>query len=484
MDDHAPFIERAFDFAPREESYAVADVEGCVPEFIRGTYYLNGPARFSRGRFRYRHWLDGDGMVCSLRFGAQAVHFTSRFVRGEKFKAEEEAGRPLFRAFGTAFRGDRLKRGITLESPVNVSVHTFAGRLLAFGEQGLPVELDPSTLETRGEFNFGGALNDLSPFAAHPKLDRGTGEMFNFGVAFSAAEPQLNLYRFDARARLVYRRRLPLDYSCSLHDFGLSRSYAVFYLSPYVLDMRALVAEGRTLLDSLSWEPERGSSLLVVSRETGREVARVPVAPRHCLHFINCFEEGERLAVDVLELERPVYEQYRTLPDLFEDVCEGRPVRYVVSPEGGGLIEKREIGYSRAPDFPSVNPLDAARAYEDFWMLGISAAGRRGRKFFDHLVHAGWGGARAPDVYQAPPFHYLCGEPVFVAAPGGEGGGVVICQVFDAGRAESAFVVFDAFDVAAGPVARLRLKAPVHLGFHASFLSEHQPGGAQGDGGH
>jgi carotenoid cleavage dioxygenase-like enzyme len=104
-------------------------------------------------------------------------------------------------------------------------------------------------------------------------------------------------------------------------------------------------------------------------------------------------------------------------------------------------------------------------------MLGISATGRRGRKFFDQLVHASWGRAGAADVYTAPPFHYLGGEPLFVADEGG-GGGAVICQTFDARREESAFVVFDAFDVAAGPVATLRLDAPIHLGFHASFVPE------------
>ena len=480
MDDHAPLIERAFSRESAERSYDV-EVEGRVPDFVRGAYYLNGPARFSRGGQRYRHWLDGDGMVCSLRFGAEAVRFTSRFVRGEKLRAEEEAGRPLFRAFGTAFKSDLLKRRVMLESPLNVSVYSFAGRLLAFGEQGMPVELDPVTLETRGEFNFGGALNDVSPFAAHPKFDRVTGEMFNFGVTFSSAEPALHLYRFDAHGAFAYRRRLPLDYPCTLHDFGLSPSYAVFYLSPYVLDMRALVVEGRTLMDSLRWEPERGSRLLVVSRETGREVARIPVGSRHCLHFVNCFEEGERLFVDVLELDRPIYDQYQTLPDLFTDVCEGLPVRYVVSTARGEVVERREVEYRLAPDFPSVSPSDASLPYEDFWMLGISATGRRGRKFFDQLVRANWGAP--PEVYQAPPFHYLGGEPVFVASHGGGGCGAVICQLFDAARGESAFAVFDARDVAAGPIARLRLREPIHLGFHASFVPAARPSRAADEAG-
>ncbi|MBA3242616.1 MAG: carotenoid oxygenase family protein, partial [Acidobacteria bacterium] len=396
---------------------------------------------------------------------------TSRFVRSEKFKVEEAAGRPVFRAFGTAFESDLLKRKIMLESPVNVSVYPHAGRLLAFGEQGLPVELDPSTLETRGEFNFGGALNDVSPFAAHPKFDRASGEMFNFGIAYSPTAPLLNLYRFDARAGLLQRHRVALEQSCSLHDFGLSPSYAIFYLSPYYLDMRALALERRTLMDSLRWEPGNGSHLLVVSREAGETVARVPVGSRYSLHVINCFEEGDLLTVDVLELDRPIYDQYQIVPDLFNDVCEGRPVRYVVRLPGSELIERREIDYRLAPDLPSIDPRRAAQPYEDFWMLGISSTGRRGRKFFDQLAHASWGRAGAADVYSAPPFHYLCGEPIYIPDEGREGG-AIICQMFDAQRREGAFVIFDAFEVAAGPIATLRLDAPIHLGFHASFVAD------------
>ena len=473
MEDHAPLIERAFSFTPREQSYAVEEIEGEVPDHLRGTYYLNGPARFSRGDFRYRHWLDGDGMVCALRFEGGRVHFTSRFVRTAKLAAEEEAGHPVFRAFGTSFDGDRLRRGVTLETPANVSIHPYASALLAFGEQGLPYELDPLTLETRGPFNFRGALNDVSPFAAHPRFDPSTGEAFNFGVAFSAAEPCLNFYRFDAEARLVFRNRLPLECACSVHDFGLSPTYAVFYLSPYVLDMRAFAADGRAPSDALRWEPERGSRLLVVSRETGEPRARVHVGSRYCLHFINCFEDGGRLNVDVLELARPVYDQYREVPDLFTDVSEGRPVRFVVDVEHAELIRTRPLGYSLAPDFPAIDPALATRPYRDFWMLGISATGRRGRKFFDQLVRADWWGAL--DIYQAPPRHYLCGEPIFIGGHR-EGGGHVICQLFDAERVRSAFALFDARKLARGPVALLRLKEPIHLGFHAAFEPERRGG--------
>jgi all-trans-8'-apo-beta-carotenal 15,15'-oxygenase len=469
MADYAPLIEHAFSHPPGESSYAVEDIYGEIPEFLRGTYYLNGPARFSRGDFNYRHWLDGDGMVCSLRFEADHVRFTNRFVRSAKFLAEEAAGRPVFRTFGTSFKGDRLKRGIAIESPVNVSVYPYRNSVLAFGEQGLPRALDPVTLETQGEENFGGTLNDISPFAAHPKFDPFTGEMFNFGIAYAAANPHLNLYRFGPGGDLIYRQRLQLPYACSIHDFSLSPNYVVFYLSPYVLNMESLSRDGRTLMDALNWQPTLGSRLLVVARESGEQVATIQIGSRYCLHLINCFEEGSRLTVDVLELDHPIYDQYQTVPDLFTDVCHGQPTRLVIDLNRWAVVQRAEVDYLSAPDFPSICPKHFTRPYQDFWMLGISATGRPGRKFFDQLAHANWTCAKACDTYQAPPSHYLGGEPIFIADLKQQRAGVVICQMFDAEQVAMAFAIFDGFSVARGPLATIRLNKPIHLGFHASF---------------
>jgi all-trans-8'-apo-beta-carotenal 15,15'-oxygenase len=469
MHDYAPLLEKAFSLDLHEQCYTVKESEGEIPDFVQGTYYLNGPARFARAGLHYRHWLDGDGMVCGLRFERGGVYFTNRFVRSHKFVAEAAAERPIFRTFGTAFASDQLKHGVALESPVNVSVYPYSGTLLAFGEQGLPWELDPVTLETRGVFTFGDRLNAVSPFSAHPKFDPATGEMFNFGVSFSATQPRLNVYRFGAQVKLLYRKRLRLDYPCSVHDFSLSPSYTIFYLSPYILDMEALIREGRTLMDALRWEPEHGSRLLVVSRNSGDEAATIPLGQRYCLHLINCFEAGSRLMVDVIEYDRPLYDQYQVVPDLFTAVSEGQPIRFIVDMKSRELIERREIDYRFAPDFPSLDPRRVTQPYRDFWMLGISATGRRGRKFFDQLVHADWAEATAGDIYQAPARQYLGGEPMFIGDPSDQSTGAIICQVFDAEHMISAFALFDAFHVASGPVAMLRLREPLPPLFHTSF---------------
>ena len=469
--DFAPGIEAAFPCEFQECDAFVQSIGNTLPDFLHGSYYLNGPARFGFGELVYRNWLDGDGMVCSLRFEKDAIRLRSRYVQSTKFQDEHSAGRPLFRTFATTFPGSRLNRiHNSLESPVNVSVYAFAGRLLAFGEQGLPWELDSATLETRGQFNFNGRLNAASPFSAHPKIDSDFGEIFNFGVFFSDQAPKLYFYCFGPDG-LRYRKAVPLEYPCSIHDFSLSPNYAVFYVSPYLMDIAALLREEKSVMDSLRWAPEHGSTLLILSRHSGEVVASIPIGNRYCLHLINSFEEGDSLTVDVLEFDEPLYGQYQPVPNLFQSVSRGGPVRFVLDLRSRVLLQRVELDYSRAPDFPAIAPPQAMHCYDDFWMLGISATGHYGRKFFDQLVHANWTRFATSDIYQSPPMRYLGGEPVFVG-PDGEREGVIICQEFDALARQSSFLIFEAAEVAKGPIARIPVEHQMPLGFHAMFVNK------------
>jgi len=468
MHDFAPGIEAAFPGEFQEGCQPVGCIEGRIPDFVRGTYYLNGPARFAVDDLTYQHWLDGDGMICALRFGARELFLTNRYVRSTKFQTEKECGRPLFRTFGTSFPGSRLN-GINngLESPVNVSVYRDQNRLLAFGEQGLPWAMNPQTLETLGQVTFNGRLNNASPFSAHPKFDTDTGEMFNFGIFFSAQAPRLYFYCFDGNG-LRYRKAVPLEYSCSVHDFSISKRYAIFYLSPYLLDLQPLLQGGQSVLDSLQWAPERGSTLMVVDRKSGHVVASLPIGRQYCLHLINSFErEDGFLVVDLLEFDAPVYSEYRPIPNLFENVASGGPVRFVIDLQKSEVVQKITGPYLCSPDFPAIDSRLAMKSYDEFWMLGISSAGNPGRKFFDQLVHGSWNKS-AMDIYQAGPMRYLSGEPVVISARDSDEA-VVVCQEMDVYERTSYFLLFDAKNVHGGPIARIAAGQMLYLGFHATF---------------
>jgi len=459
----APF----FDSVPQEVSGPVEQIEGELPSWLSGTYYLNGPGRFERGGRHWRHWLDGDGLVSALALEGGNARYRNRFVRSDKLRQEEEAGRPLFRAFGTTFEGDRLEHGMGLESPVNVNIAPFAGNLLAFGEQGLPWRLDPETLETLEEWDFDRALRAISPFAAHPNFDPATGEMFNFGISFAGDSPTLYLYRFAADGSRLYRRRHALDHPLSIHDFGLSSRFAVFYLAPYVLDVEQVVEGGRNLSEALSWQPELGTQMLWMDRETGCPAGRANLGSNYCLHLIAAVDHEDHLRVDILEMDRPVYDQY-SVPGLFPDARTAIPVRYVIDPDGE-VIERRSLPYSEMCDFPQIDPRRLGGDYDEFWMLGIADSARPGPKFFDQLIHANWTTGQV-SRYSSDDGRYLGGEPVFAPHPEDADRGAILCQELVPSGPSTAILVFDAHAIREGPVARLHLSSPAPPSFHGVWV--------------
>lgn len=472
--DHAPGLEHAFAFVPTEGRETLTSIRGDIPSFLRGTYYVNGPARFGRGEQAYGHWLDGDGMVMALKLHDQGATLTRKFVRSHKWSEEEALGRSIYRGFGTAFEGDALLRGILLASPVNVSVYPVGERLVAFGEQGLPWELDPETLDTLGEFTFDRRLNPLSPFSAHPHFSDDGSELFNFGVSFASRQPTLNLYRFQVGGGMVYRKRLPIDHPAMVHDFMVGPRHMIFHMGPHVLDMEIFARGGGSIMDALSWRPELGSRLLFVDRESGEKAGETEIPTGYCLHLISSFvaDDGS-LTLDILEMDQPVYDQYH-LPDrFFEDARVARPTRYLLHPETFELRQRVVLNDPCMCDFPTTDPRRLSQDYESFWVLGIADSHEPGRKFFNQVVRYSWTAGGRAGLWRAPSGCYLGGEPVFVPdpqAPGGcQGGGAVICQLFDSDAKESRFLIFDGLNLEAGPRAELTLNQPVHLGFHATF---------------
>ena len=440
---------------------------------LRGTYFLNGPAKFHFDDLSYNHWLDGDGMVTAIRFGEGDVRTTSKYVKGKKFVTESTKGKPVFRTFGTSFDGDRLYRGTGTASPYNVSVFRYQDRLLAFGEQSLPMELNLETLETatpRRTFDFDRQLNEASPFSAHPKIDEHTGELLNFGVFFDDKRPLLIYYRFDAEGKLVCKAKHEIDLPCSLHDFATSENYVVFYLSPHLLRAERLLRNRLPLSQSLDWCPnDHSSRLMVLCRATGVRKAEIRVGNKYNLHTIDCFEQDNRLYLDVIEYDRPLYDQYETLPNLFVDTSPGVPTRFEIDVNAGNAERQVMLDFNNTPDFPVA--LDRASVEDEFWVLGISNWNVAGPKFYNQLAHLSWRSTTTEsDVWTAPTGWFMAGEPAIAHATNGEA--LLITPLFDATNATSHVGIFLARRVADGPVQLIELGHQIPLGFHSTFCSD------------
>ena len=73
-------------------------ISGAIPKDLRGTLYVNGPARVIDGRGRAAHPLDGHGFVRAFSFGDK-VTVRGRFVRTWAYEIENFFDRNMFRGF-------------------------------------------------------------------------------------------------------------------------------------------------------------------------------------------------------------------------------------------------------------------------------------------------------------------------------------------------------------------------------------------------
>ena len=73
--------------------YAIEDIVGKIPEALSGTIFRNGPGNFERGSKRYKHVLDGDGLLCrfSLDGKTNRARFAAKFVQTPWLDEELEA---------------------------------------------------------------------------------------------------------------------------------------------------------------------------------------------------------------------------------------------------------------------------------------------------------------------------------------------------------------------------------------------------------
>jgi carotenoid cleavage dioxygenase len=151
-----------------------ADVRDCqvtgeIPSDLNGAFYRVGPdAQYplAAGNIPF----DGEGHASMFRIKDGRADFRSRFVRNERYLAQDEAGRILFPMYRNPYLNDPSVEGLS-RSTANTHIINHRNMLLALKEDSPPSALDLLTLETiDGVYTFDDQLPSKT-FTAHPKID-------------------------------------------------------------------------------------------------------------------------------------------------------------------------------------------------------------------------------------------------------------------------------------------------------------------------
>lgn len=333
----------------------LAVLEGQLPRELRGSLYRNGPARLERGGQRMGHWFDGDGAVLAVHFAEAGAIATYRYVQTSGYLAEQQANKLLFGNYGMTPPGPWWTGfGRGPKNVANTSVLALPDRLLALWEAGQPHALDLQTLETLGIDNLG-ASDSYLPYSAHPKVDPHTGEIFNFGVAFGRTAT-LKLYRSDRTGRILQQSALPLGDIPLIHDFVLAGAYLVFLISPVRLNPLPLLFNLQCPSDAFHWQPEKGTQILIVDRETLTVVSRGTTEPWFQWHFGNgaTTPEGEIL---LTLMKHPNFQTNQRLKEVatgrIQTSDRGTFWQLRIEPQSAKVLEATEL-IQQGCEFPTV----------------------------------------------------------------------------------------------------------------------------------
>jgi carotenoid cleavage dioxygenase-like enzyme len=410
-------------------------VEGALPPELSGDYIRNGPNPPPGAK--PGHLFTGDGMLHGVRIeNGRAIAYRNRWVRTRAFV--EHA--PLVRMNGTI----DLTVGVA-----NTNIIAHGNRLLALVESSFPTEVTRE-LATTGVYNFDGRLN--GPFSAHPHPCPRTGELHGFGMQLRPGA--LLYYRIDAGGTLIESRDIPVRGATMMHDFALTERYAIFMDLPVVFDM-LLGLRGKF---PYRWSDRYGARLGVVERnDPAAPVRWLEIAPCYVFHVLNAVETGEQIAVDVVRYD----ELWRKKNDTFSPTTLHR---FMIDLNAGRVSEATLD--ERSVEFPRCDERRTGSAYRYGYAVGVDAVGGGSGEVRKYDLAAGTSTAHAFGPGKRP------GEAVFVPAADGEDAGWLMCYVYDAARDRSEFVVLDASDVAAPPVAVVPLPARVPLGFHGNWIGD------------
>ena len=297
----APAVDRAWMAATAQGLYRVemdirdCEVEGKIPTDLSGAFYRVGPDPqypMRKGNIPF----DGEGHVSMFRIHNGQVDYRSRFVRNERYVAQQKARRLLFPMYRNPYVDDPAAKGLS-RSTANTHIIHHRDLLLALKEDSPPTAMDLLTLETRvPNYTFDGTLPSKT-FTAHPKLDSRTGNMVAFGYeADGHGSDAIAVFEYTPQGKQVWSAKVRQPYVCALHDFAVTDNFVAFFLMPLTIDPAQMARGGI----HWSWDGTQPSWFGYMRRGgDGSDIQWIKGPTRGMFHVMGCFDDGKHLYVDM-----------------------------------------------------------------------------------------------------------------------------------------------------------------------------------------
>jgi carotenoid cleavage dioxygenase-like enzyme len=220
-----------------------------------------------------------------------------------------------------------------------------------------------------------------------------------------------------------------------------------------------------------AWEPDKGTHVAFVPRNGSvAGVQWVTLPPCYVFHAMNHYDTSDgRIVIDVMKYDiAPLF----PLPDGRPSSKEppvSRLFRWTFDLGGKGRTFHEVPLDDRIAEFPRFDERWAMADYRHGWAVTTNAHAEHDGEQGDQLTHYDVKSGKDQD-WRLMRGNRLS-EPVFVprSPDAAEGDGWVLSVVYRAAEDRSDLAVFDATDIARGPVALAQLSSRVPAGFHGNW---------------
>jgi carotenoid cleavage dioxygenase len=441
-----PFISDHYSPVAQEHTAHALTVHGTLPPELTGRYFRNG--HNPKPGVVPTHWFKGAGMVHGLRLrDGNAEWYRNRWVRTPALD-----GAPLQRPDGTM--------DLTA-SVAGTHVIEHAGRILALQEANLPFELT-AELDTVGAHDFDGKLT--TAMTAHPKEDPTTGELHFF--AYSPLPPHLIYYVANAAGEIIRHDVVDGAGPSLMHDFAITENHVVW------LDMSVVFDHAEQSGIPYRWHDDYAPRIGVMPRTGNTEVTWYDVEPGALLHVANAHEDASgRIHVEGPRFDRPAWEnswKWWTGAPGHPETPNAGAVQHRWTLEPSTRRAKEEPMDGLPTDFPTINDAVLGRRNRYSYAIAFPGGGLHQHAVVKYDNNTGQRQLTELGTHRIP------GEAVFVAAEGGtaEDDGYLLTIVNDTKNNTSEFLVLNAHDISAPPVATVELPHRVPGGIHGSWIAD------------
>jgi carotenoid cleavage dioxygenase len=462
--DYSPFLRGAYGPVFDEMNEANLRVTGEIPAALTGVYMRNGanPQFAPMGRY---HWFDGDGMIHAVYLENGKARYKNRWIETPGLRHEREQEKALFGGilnFQFPPEDIMAECGI-FKNAANTNIIRHADKILGLWEGGPPSEITRE-LDTVGIMDYAGKLE--GSMTAHPKWCPETGELIIIGYDPIGGQPFLRYHVADKHGNLVHSTPITIPEGVMMHDFLTTRNYSIIFDLPAVI---AAAMEGKSM-----WQPDLGARIGVMPRHgSDADVRWFDIDPCYVFHFLNAWEE-----VGSDGHERIVAYGCR-MPNVDLDFeATGDAPSGIAAVDGVGMAKwtidlttgtvKEEMIHDLRSDFPRLHD-DLLGLKHRYGFASATLDGPMGLGFNGIIRYDLEGGS--DQTFAFGPGTTI-GEAVVADDPTrpGELGAYVMVYATDLAAMTTDFCIFNAEDIAAGPVARVHLPQRVPAGFHGNWM--------------